>query len=102
VRIEFEDDELRRLAYGEIRHVKRWPPEVTTRFYMRIQQLRSATDERALRALKSLHLEQLKGKDRRGQSSIRLNQKYRLIVRFYTDAGGRVTVIIDGLDYHKG
>lgn len=33
---------------------------------------------------------------------IRLDQQYRLILRFYTDSQGRVTVIVDGLDYHKG
>lgn len=72
------------------------------RFHMRIQQLAAATDERDLRNLKSLHLEQLKGRERKGQSSIRIDHQYRLILRFYSDDHGRVTVVIDGLDYHKG
>lgn len=100
--IEYEDDELRRLAAGEIDHVKRWPPQVTTRFLQRVQQIAAATDERDLRHLKSLRVEQLKGKERRGQSSLRLNDQYRLIVRFDTRDDGRITVVIDGLDYHKG
>ncbi|WP_029210890.1 MULTISPECIES: type II toxin-antitoxin system RelE/ParE family toxin [Arsenicicoccus] len=102
MRLEFEDDELRRLAAGEIQDVKRWPPAVTKMFHRRIQFLAGAADDRDLRAMKSLHLEQLKGNRWRGHSSIRLDQQYRLILRFYTDSQGRVTVIVDGLDYHKG
>ncbi|WP_168581658.1 type II toxin-antitoxin system RelE/ParE family toxin [Gephyromycinifex aptenodytis] len=102
MRIEYEDDELRRLATGEIRNLKRWPTTVTKLFHRRIATIAAATDERDLRELRALHLEQLKGPQRSGQSSIRLDRQYRLILRFYTDDHGRVTVIIDGLNYHKG
>ena len=71
VRILFEDDELRRVA----------------------------EDERDLRALRSLHLEQLKG-DRAGTSSIRLNKQFRLILKFATDNDGRVVIVIEMVDYH--
>lgn len=99
MRLEFEDEGLERLAYETSHRTKRWPADVTKAYRRRIQQLTAALDERDLYNLKSLHLEQLKG-GRAGTSSIRIDKKYRLIVRFYTDAEGRVVVIVDGLDYH--
>lgn len=99
MRLIFEDDELRRLAFEESYRTKRWPAEVTLAYRRRIQQIVAAVDERDLRRLKSLRLEQLKG-SRQGTSAIRINDKYRLVVRFESDEAGRVTVIIDGLDYH--
>lgn len=59
----------------------------------------AAVDERDLRAQKSLHLEKLKG-DRDGQYSMRLNDQYRLIVRFETGPSGRMTVVVEVVDYH--
>lgn len=100
MRIEYEDDELCRLAAGEITYVKRWPPSVTQIFYRRIQLIEAAVDERGLRAMKALHFEKLQGKSWAGCWSIRFDKKYRLILRFTTDAAGRITVIVDGLDYH--
>lgn len=99
MRLEFEDVELERLAYDVGASTKRWPPDVTRAYRRRIQQIAAANDDRDLRAVKSLHLEKLRG-DRAGTHSIRINQKYRLIVRFTTTPTGRTTVIVDGLDYH--
>ncbi|GAB78779.1 proteic killer suppression protein [Austwickia chelonae] len=99
MRLIFEDDDLCRLAYEASYRTRRWPAEVTRSYRRRIQQIEAAVDERDLRNLKALRLEQLKG-NRRGTSSIRINDKYRLIVRFESDEAGRVTVVIDGLDYH--
>ncbi|GAB3710906.1 type II toxin-antitoxin system RelE/ParE family toxin [Corynebacterium nasicanis] len=62
--------------------------------------IKSSADERDLRAMKSLHLEKLSG-DRAGTFSIRLNRKYRLILRFDTDEVGRLVVILEMLDYHR-
>ena len=58
-----------------------------------------ATDERDLYALKSLHFERMKG-DRTGQSSIRINKQWRLILRIEADDEGKVVVIVELLDYH--
>jgi proteic killer suppression protein len=61
--------------------------------------LDSATDERDLRAMRSLNLEKLKG-DRTGQFSIRLNDQFRLILTFHTEDDGRVVVVLELVDYH--
>ena len=60
----------------------------------------SAADERDLRAMKSLHLEKLRG-DRAGQSSLRLDRQFRLIVSLERDDDGAVVVVISIEDYHR-
>lgn len=49
--------------------------------------------------MQSLRLERLRG-DRLGQSSIRLNDQWRLILRFEEDTNGKVIAIIEIADYH--
>ena len=49
--------------------------------------------------MRSLRLEQLKG-NRAGTSSIRLNDQFRLIIKFETDDGGRMVIVIEMVDYH--
>ncbi|MDO5730043.1 HigA family addiction module antitoxin [Corynebacterium sphenisci] len=96
----FEDGERRRLAIQPGTRTRRWPDEATRRYRRRIQQIRAARDERGLRAIRSLNLEKLKG-DRAGRCPIRINRKYRLILKSGTRDDGRVAIIIDGLD-HRG
>ena len=52
-----------------------------------------------LQAMRSLNLEKLKG-TRTGQYSIRLNDQFRLILKFRTDDDGRVVVVVELVDYH--
>lgn len=99
MRLEFEDEELRALAYDLNCVTKRWSPQVTRSYRKRIQQLSSASTEQDIRALKALRLEKLKS-NRSGTWSIRIDQKYRLILRFMTVDSQRTAVMIDGLDYH--
>lgn len=99
VRILFEDDELRRMAEDASYAPKRWGSNIVKAYRKKIQILAHAVDERDLRALRSLHLEQLKG-DRAGTFSIRLNKQFRLILKFATDSDGRVVIIIEMVDYH--
>lgn len=99
VRILFEDDELRRMAEDASYAPKRWGPEIVKAYRKKIQILAHAVDERDLRALRSLYLEQLKG-DRAGTSSIRLNKQFRLILKFATDSDGRMVIVIEMVDYH--
>ncbi len=68
-------------------------------FRRRMQQVRSAVDERDFYNLKSLHFEKLKGK-RSHQHSIRLNEQWRLIVEFEGIAPKKTVVIIAIEDYH--
>jgi proteic killer suppression protein len=64
-----------------------------------MQQIRSATNENDLRALKSLRFEKLKGQ-RKHEYSLRLNDQYRLI--FEIEKGdGPNTIVVKGIeDYH--
>lgn len=99
MRILVEDDELKRLATDPNYKSKRWGADLVKDYRKKIQMLTAATDERDLRALKSLHLEPLKG-NRAGTSSIRLNKQFRLILQFKTDESGRIVIVIELVDYH--
>jgi proteic killer suppression protein len=99
LRIVFEDDDLRRLAEDASYAPRRWGADIIKAYRKKIQVLRAATDERDLYALRSLHLEQLKG-NRAGSSSIRLNDQFRLVIKFRTDDDGRVVIVIEMVDYH--
>ncbi len=95
----FEDDDLRRLAEDASFAPKRWGADIIKAYRKKIQVLRAATDERDLHAMRSLRLEQLKG-NRAGTSSIRLNDQFRLIIRFKTNDEGRMVIVIEMVDYH--
>lgn len=97
--VEYMDDELRLLACDPTLRTSKWAPNVTKAYRRRIQQLHAAVDERDLRALKSLHLEKLKG-DRNGTWSLRIDMQYRLILRFRTEESGRIAIVIEAVDYH--
>ena len=99
VRIRFEDKILKRLAEDSTFQPKRWSSELVRAYRRKIQVLANASDERDLRALKSLRLEQLRG-NRVGTSSIRLNKQFRLVIRFETDEDRRIVVVIEMVDYH--
>lgn len=58
----------------------------------------AATSTQDLRRLKSLRLEQLKG-DRAGQSSLRLNDQFRLIF-IVEKRGDEELLILEIVDYH--
>ena len=65
----------------------------------RMQQIRSASDERTFYARRSLNFEKLKG-DRAGQYSMRLNDQWRLIVVLTGSASRKVVRVIEITDYH--
>jgi proteic killer suppression protein len=99
MQLEFNDDELERLAYDPQAHTTRWGPDVTKAFQRVLFYIANAEDERDIRASKGLRLEKLKGK-RAGTWSVRINSKYRLILRFETSADTKVAVVIEAVDYH--
>lgn len=68
-------------------------------YRMRMQQIRSAIDERDFYNLKSLRFEKLKG-DREGQCSMRLNLQWRLILEIRGKHPCKVIAIIEIADYH--
>src|SRR5579872_2807969 len=96
--VDFEDESLRRLEC-EAAYDGGYGREIARAFRKRMQVIRSAPDERDFYALKSLHFEKLQG-NREGQCSMRLNQQWRLILRFEKRANGKVVVIISIADYH--
>lgn len=66
----------------------------------RLNIIRQAVDERLFYAIKSLHFEKLKGK-RKHQHSMRLDNKYRLIVEFVERRGkGKSVKVVEITDYH--
>lgn len=99
MQLRFEDAELERLAYEAEFRVRRWSTDLTRAYRRVIQIISSAEDERDLRSLKGLRLEKLKG-TRAGTSSVRINDQYRLVLRFETDANNKIAIIIEAVDYH--
>lgn len=97
--IDFEDEELRRLYEDPDYHAPRLGRDLVKAFRKKVGLIVAAASELDLRAFKSLHLERLVG-DRSGQHSIRLNDQWRLILRFETDSDGKVVVIVEIVDYH--
>jgi proteic killer suppression protein len=99
MRCEFEDPDLRRLYYESSFRMPRLGTDVVKAFRKKVALLEQAQHELELRQFKSLRLEQLQG-DRRGQSSIRLNNQWRLVLRFEHDDRGKLIVIVGIVDYH--
>lgn len=97
--VEYDDDDLRRLAEDATFRVKRWGPVLVAAYRKKVQVLRAAKDERELGAMRSLNLEKLK-RERAGDYSVRLNDQYRLILKFRSRAGARVAVVREITDYH--
>lgn len=94
VRLRFDSAKLERL-YTKEEGVQKYPSEVVDAFFDVMGQIYAAVDERDLYALKSLHFEKLKGsRGNAGDRSLRLNDKWRLIVRLERDQQGRLVAII--------
>jgi proteic killer suppression protein len=99
--VEFDDDRLRRLCEEPGYRLPSLAPEIARAFRNKVQVVRAAFDERDLHALKSLHFEKLRGK-RAGQHSLRLNERWRLIVRMTeSEPGHDVVHIVEVTDYHQ-
>lgn len=99
MRIDFDDDELRRLYEDPSFHAPRYGTDLVKAIRKKIGIIVAAATEQDLRSMKSLHFEKLVG-DRAGQHSIRLNDQWRLVFRLETGDDGRVVVILEVVDYH--
>ncbi len=99
MRLEFEDDDLRRLYEERDFVLPRLGSDVVKAFRKKVGFLAQAESEVDLRNYRALHFEKLKG-GRAGQHSIRLNHRWRLILRIETDAEGRLLVVVEIVDYH--
>ena len=96
MRFEFADRSLRVLyATG----TGRYSADVKRAFFRVMGHIDQAFNERDLYALKGLRYEKLYG-DRKGQPSLRLNDRWRLIVVPVDDPAGRLLRIVEIVDYH--
>ena len=98
MKLEFEDGDLRRLYEERDFVLPRLGSDVVKAFRKKLGFLAQAESEIDLRNYKALHFEKLRG-GRAGQHSIRLNRRWRLILRVETDAEGRLLVIVEVVDY---
>lgn len=96
--IEYADERLKRLA-EEVNFDGGYDRAIVRAYRMRIQFIAAALDERAFRAMKSLHFEKLKG-DMDGFHSMRLNAQWRLILKFKKEKTGKLVMVISIMDYH--
>ncbi len=99
MRIDFDDDELRRLYEEPEFHAPRYGTGLVKAFRKKVGLVVAAATEQDLRNMKSLRFEKLVG-DRTGQHSIRLNDQWRLVFRLEADDDGRVVVILEVVDDH--
>jgi toxin HigB-1 len=98
VEFRFDSDELKCVWENE-RNSLGHGTEIDKKFRDRVRIIKNAKDERDLRALKSLHYEQLKGK-RKNQTSIRLNDQWRILLQWEKYQDRKRLVIIAVADYH--
>ncbi|MCK4787879.1 MAG: type II toxin-antitoxin system RelE/ParE family toxin [Desulfobacteraceae bacterium] len=96
--IRFRDSKLDRLAFDET-YVGKWSPALVRAYRKRVNQIRQASNQQVLYAFRSLRLEKLKGK-MQGKYSMRINDQFRLIVRFAKKNGKDTVIIIKIEDYH--
>jgi proteic killer suppression protein len=99
LRVEYHDEVLRRLAEEQEYAPKGWDPDVIKSYRKKVQLISATQDERDLYAMRGLRMEKLQG-DRLGQTSMRLNDQFRLILTFKTE-GDRVAILLEVVDYHR-
>ena len=96
--IDYDDESLRRLAEDPA-YTGGHDRSIVKGFRKCVQIIDDAPDERDFYAMKSLHFEKLKG-NREGQHSMRINNQWRLILRFEMRESGKVVVVNSITDYH--
>lgn len=96
----FDDHNLEKL-YTDPEVVHDLPPAVVAAFHRRMVMIRSAPDERLFRGLKSLNFEKLKGA-RSQQYSMKLNDRWCLVVELEGRGSNKVVAVISIEDYLKG
>ena len=96
--VKFKDESLERLE-RDAKYNAGFSEAIVKAFRKRMQMVRSATDERDLREMKSARFEKLKGQ-REHQHSMRLNDQWRLIVEMEEDGPIKIIRIVAIEDYH--
>lgn len=96
--IDFQTDELKRLK-SDASFDAGYERGVVKAYRKRVQFIEASVDERDFYGLKSLHFEKLLGK-RKGFFSMRLNDQWRLVLKFRKERTGKTVVVISIEDYH--
>ena len=97
--VRFKDASLERLEV-DAAYSGGYAAAIVKAFRKRMQQIRSAPDERIFYELRSLRFERLKGK-RKDQFSMRLNDQWRLILAFRKIRSNDKIVVVIGIeDYY--
>ena len=100
MRLRFGDKDLERLWADPTFVLPSLGPDLTRAYRKKVHFLAQAATTQDLRAMKSFRLEKLRG-NREGQHSIRLNDQWRLILRFETDETEELVVaVLEVVDYH--
>lgn len=99
MRIQFEDDDLRRLYMEPEFRLAGMGPDLIKQFRKKVGFLVNAETEQDLVAYRALRFGKLLGR-RAGQHSIRLNDQWRLILRVEADEDGRLLIVVEVVDYH--
>jgi proteic killer suppression protein len=99
MQIVFANDDLDRLEIDRF-YTANLSQALVKAYRSKINTIRQVNDERDFYALKSLHFEKLEGK-RKHQYSMRLNEKYRLIIELIeSNTKGKVVKIVEITNYH--
>jgi proteic killer suppression protein len=96
--IRFEDSDLDRLE-TDSSFSAGFPASIVKAFRMRMQWIRSSPDERSFYGLRSFRFEKMK-RSKLGEYSMRLNDQWRLIIRFEGEGKKKVVVVVAITDYH--
>lgn len=96
--VEFEDADLDQLEIDGT-FDKSLSQMLVRAYRKRMQQIRAFVDERDFYANKGAHFEKLDG-NWAGHCSMRLNDQFRLILRFKGTAPKKVVVVVCITDYH--
>lgn len=99
MRVVYANKKLERLEYDS-GYTGGFSREVVRAFRRRVDLIRVAQDERDFPYFGAVCFEKLKG-DRRGQWSMRLAGRWRLILHLAYDEAGKIVVILDIVDYHR-
>ncbi len=96
--VEFADEQWDRLEI-ELNFNAGYARQIVRAYRKLMQVIRGAPDERTFYAMKSLHFEKLKG-NRDHQRSMRLNDKWRLVIEIRPSQPKNVVVVVGVEDYH--
>lgn len=104
MQVKFYNKDLEYLyIHGKEKGSPKYPQEVSKSYIRKVAILIDAENTQHLRKYKSLHFEELQG-DLKGSHSIRVNDKYRIILKIEKELDGvtsvEVILIEDLKDYH--